>query len=250
VTAPTHLPLPEDAQVGTLDEETRSLVAAGWRLRARNELSTSTVFASITRSLVGLRAPHAVVLQAAKAVADEVRHAEICAQVARTYEPDGAPVAPSPVVDAPPIDGREEHELAGFLYAVMQSCINEGVATVYLQRSLAEAQYALVRAAVRDILQDEIHHARLGWALLASEAMRAAWRPAVAEALPNLLERVAVVWIAARDLPEIPAGHGSVRCSEMPDVVRSAYDELVLPGFDVVGIDSRSGRAWCAGWSW
>ena len=250
MTAPTHLPLPEDPRLGTVDPRTRSLVAAGWRLRARNELSTSTVFASVTRSLVALRAPHAVVLQAAEAVADEVRHAEICAHVARAYEPDGPPVAPSPVVDSPPIDGREDHDLAGFLYVVMQSCINEGVATVYLQRSMAEAEYALVRAAVRDILQDEIRHARLGWTLLTSDTTRAAWRPAVAAALPNLLERVALVWIAARELPEIPVGHGSVRCTEMPDVVRSAYDELVLPGFDAVGIDSRSGRSWCAGRSW
>ena len=251
-TGPTHRPLPDDPALATLGKEVRSAVALGWQRRARNELSTSTVFADLTRSLVGIAAPHALVLQAAAAVADEVRHAEICLHVARAYWPECPPPDPSPVAPALRTAPGDGAELATVLYVVLQSCLNEGVASAYLQRCLTEATSPLARAAVREILEDEIHHARLGWSLLASSTMHAQWRSDVAEALPTLLERVADAWTADDEdhLPHAPAGHGTIASREMAGVVRGAYEELILPGFDRVGVDSRRARAWWAGRSW
>jgi hypothetical protein len=117
--------------------------------------------------------PHAIVWQAATAAADEVRHAEICVHVACAYRPDCPSPEPSPVAEALPLVNGSEPELAAFLYVITHSCINEGVANVYLQRCLDEATFALARAAVRDIFADEIHHARFGWSLLTSDIMRA-----------------------------------------------------------------------------
>jgi hypothetical protein len=245
-TTPSHRPLPDDPAIDALGQETRAVVASSWRGRARNELSTSTVFATLTRSLVSLSAPHAIVREAARAVADEVRHAEICMHVALAYDASCPPPQPSPVIEEPPLTGGPDHQLACVLYVVMQSCINEGVATVYLQRSLAEATFVLARAAVRDILEDEIHHARFGWSLLASEAMRPAWRAGVGEALPTLLGRIAGAWVGLHDaeLAAVPPGHGTIGADAMREVVRDAYRDLILPGFDRVGIDTRRARAW------
>jgi hypothetical protein len=244
---PTHRPLPEDPGIVSLDEGVRAGVAAAWRSRASNELATSTVFATLTRCLVSLRAPHEIVRHAALAVADEVRHAEICVHVAHVYWPQCPPPDPSPVVEEPA--RGQDPELAALLFAVMQSCINEGVASVYLQRCLTESRFPLAGAAVRDILEDEIHHARFGWSLLNSDVMRNSWRVAVAEALPTLLERVADAWMAhdASSLPTIPRGHGTIEKGAMSGVVCSAYEDLVLPGFEMVGIDTRSARSWAAG---
>jgi hypothetical protein len=245
MSVPSHRPLPDDPAIGALGEDARARIASSWRGRARNELSTSTVFATLTRTLVGLGAPHEIVREAALAVADEVRHAEICVHVARAYLPSCPFPEHSPVVEAPPLSGRPDHQLAGVLYVVMQSCINEGVATVYLQRSLAEATFVLARAAVRDILEDEIRHARFGWSLLAGETMRGPWRAGVGEALPTLLERVADAWISLYDaeLAPVPAGHGTIDGDAMREVVRDAYEDLILPGFDRVGVDTRPARA-------
>jgi hypothetical protein len=244
--------LPDDPALTTLGKEVRSAVALGWRRRARNELSTSTVFADLTRSLVGIAAPHALVLQAAGAVADEVRHAEICFHVARAYWPDCPAPDASPVVAALRTAPGDGAALATVLYVVLQSCLNEGVAAAYLQRCLTEATSPLARAAVRDILEDEVHHARLGWSLLASSAMRPEWRSGVAEALPTLLERVADAWTAADepDVPAAPVGHGTIPTRDMAGVVRGAYEDLILPGFDRVGVDSRRARAWWSGRCW
>jgi hypothetical protein len=247
--APTHRPLPVDPSLEPLDGDVRAGVAAAWRSRARNELSTSTLFASLARSLVAASAPLEIVRAAAAAVEDEVRHAEICVHVARAYLPDGPPPEASRVVEAPEVESGAAPELAAVLFVVSQSCINEGVACAYLQRCLAEAEHPLARAAVRDILEDEIHHARFGWSLLTSPFMRAELRPGVAEALPTLLERIAGAWVAydPSELPAVPAGHGTIRPDAMATVVREAYEELVLPGFDRVRVDTSAARAWFIG---
>jgi hypothetical protein len=244
---PTHRALPEDAALVGLPDEVRAGVAATWRSRARNELSTSTVFASLTRSLVRIGAPHAIVRQAAVAVADEVRHAEICEYVAEAYWPHGRGPERSPVVAEPLLAHGEVHEVEAAAYLIMQSCLNEGIACVYLQQCLSEARFELARAAVRDILEDEIEHARMGWSFLASSAMPSSWRSGVAGALPDLLERVARAWTAHDSAaPVSPMGHGNLAASAMPGVVRSACEDLILPGFDHVGIDTRPARAWFA----
>ncbi len=252
MTSGARPPLPEDPALDTLSRDVRVSVASAWRRRAQNELSTSTVFASLTRSLVGLGAPHAIVRQAANAVADEVRHAEICIHVASAYWPDCAPPDPSPVAQALPLIDGLEPPLAALLYVISHSCINEGIANVYLQRCLDEATFELARAAVRHIFTDEIHHARFGWSLLASNAVLAPWRTDVGEALPTLLERLADAWTdpEANALPAVPTGHGIISAEAMPGVVRAAYEELILPGFDLAGIDSRAGREWTARRDW
>jgi hypothetical protein len=242
----SEAPLPDDPRIASLDDEARSGIAAAWRRKATNELTNSTVFASLTRSLIGLRAPHEIVRCAAIAVADEVRHAEICVHVARAYLPSGAPPDPSPVIAEPAPSA--DPELGAVLFTVMQSCLNEGVATVYLQRCLSESRFVLARAAIRAFLEDEIHHARIGWSLLASEVIGPSLRSAVAEALPTLLERVAEAWLANDESPlaPIPPGHGTLEKDAMPDVVRTAVEDLLLPGFDAVGIDSTRARIWTA----
>jgi hypothetical protein len=252
MTMPSHRPLPEDTAIGGLSDEVRASVATAWRSRARSELSTSTVFATLTRSLVRLAAPHAIVRQAATAVADEVRHAEICDHVARAYWPRGPSPEPSPVVASPPEESGDDNDLAALLYVVMHSCINEGVACAYLQRGMAEATFVLARASVRDILEDEIHHARFGWSVLASSVMRRSWRPEVAGALPTLLGRVAEAWTKHECAAPCvgPSGHGNVEPSAMPEVVRTAYADLILPAFDLVGVDTRPARAWVTSQTW
>jgi hypothetical protein len=246
----SHRPLPDDPSLAQVPEVDRRAVAASWRGRATNELTTSTVFANLARDLVAFQAPLEIVRQAAAAVADEVRHAEICMHVARAYSQDCAPPEPSRVVEPARFNG--DPGLGTLIFAVMQSCINEGVATVYLQRCLDEAEHPLARAAVRDILEDEIQHARFGWSLLATPRVRPAWRVDLAEALPTLLALVADAWIAQSEeepLP-VPRGHGAIAPADLASAVKEALDELVVPGFARAGIDVSRARAWLAVRRW
>ena len=239
----SHRPLPDDPGLAALSETDRIAVAGAWRGRARNELTTSSVFASLTRALIAFRAPREVVRQAANAVPDEVRHAEICMHVARAYWPDCPDAEPSQVVEAP---FEIRLDVSTVLYVVMQSCINEGAAAAYLQRALDEAEHPLARAALRDILTDEVHHARFGWTFLAGQAIDPEWRRPIAEAVPTLLQRVTDAWMEQLASGDVPRGHGAISADHGKDVLRDAYDALILPGFDAVGIDSAPGRKWLA----
>lgn len=181
-----------------------------------------------------------------RALSDEVRHAEICVRVARAYRPDVHRPGTSRVIEVPAL---EESGGAGAIYfAVQQSCVNEGIATVYLQRCIDDTSRPLARAALRDILQDEIHHARFGWSLLASNVVTPSLRAALAEALPAMLERVAVAWITGDgDAPleaESSCGHGLIAQAALPAVVRDALEGLVIPGFDSVGVATKGAREW------
>jgi hypothetical protein len=243
---PSHRPLPDDPSVAALDATSRAKIAAAWRARARNELSTSTAFASMTRALVGLGAPYALVRSAAVAVADEVRHAEICVHVADVYAGEAIAPRASPVTPESAAPPGDTEDLTAVLFVVAQSCINEGVACAYLQQCLSEATGVLARAAVRDILEDEIEHARFGWTFLASPVLRPAWRAAIADALPSLCQRIVDGWVdpGAGELSGVPAGHGAISVTAIADVVRSALRDLVLPGFVHVGIDVRRAERW------
>jgi hypothetical protein len=87
---PTHdnvrarLPF-DDPSVDALDEGTRRLVARQWEGRATAELRVAAVFAVLARELFETGADPPVIEICARAVSDEVRHAEICRLLAERY---------------------------------------------------------------------------------------------------------------------------------------------------------------------
>jgi hypothetical protein len=238
----SHRPLPDvDACVDELPVEQRRVVAGRWADRARNELTTSTCFAEIYRALVALEAPFELLGSASRAVDDELRHAEICTFVAGRYA--GAPV------EMPRVEVFRPTRFHGctptesqLLLVILHSCLNEGIAVSYMQACLASAAGPLARAAVREIMQDEVHHARLGWALLA--ARPASDRGVVERALPELVAAMVPPWLDHAGYPDdLPAGHGSLTVAEGRATTIEALDQLILPGFEHLGIDTREARA-------
>ncbi len=97
----------------------------------------------------------------------------------------------------------------------------------------------MVRAAVRELLADEVDHARVGWALLGTDRLAPRLRCEVSAALPALVRLARQRWLARADeLPErLPRGHGCLPRGEVIEVVDHALRSLVLPGFSHVGLD-------------
>jgi len=141
----------------------------------------------IARELLETGADPVVQQIVARAVSDEVRHAEICRALARRYlARDVAWPPPGPV--PLPFHGPASEALRPTLHITAMCCINETLATAWLGRSLADATAPLARAAVRALLADDIDHARAGWAHLASPHVTAQVRAQIAGWLPRLLE--------------------------------------------------------------
>jgi hypothetical protein len=150
-----------------LDANARERIGREWSRRADVELTAAAFSAQIVRGLLLDGAAPEVLALAASAVADEVRHAEICRGVAERYlgrpiqNPRCRPVDEPVYGDCPP-------PLSRLLALVMHSCINETLATVCLREGMSRCVSTTAKAATRQLLRDDLHHARIGWAHLAS----------------------------------------------------------------------------------
>ena len=236
-----------DPSVAALTSAQRAAIAGHWRHRARSELQVGRAFAAMVPLLRERRASAAVLDRLERGAEEEVRHSEICSRLAETYA--GESVA-RPQIDSVPLPhfgvGDEDLELA--LLVAGMCCVNETIATAWIGACLSAAEAPLAQMANRIHLTDEIEHARVGWAHLASDAVSDATRRALAPCLPKLIEANAPGW--ERDDPSLPPegvpGQGHLPFEVSRRVFVDAVADLVLPGFAHVGIDIGPAQAWLA----
>jgi hypothetical protein len=239
--------LPEDPSIDALDSSVREGLGRQWANRATAELRVASVFSVVARGLFETGADPQVLRIAARAVSDEVRHAEICNHLAERYL--GCSVAwPKPGPVPIPRLRRAPHALRPTLHAVAMGCVNETIASAWLEKSLRETTSPLVRAALRELIADDIHHARLGWAHVASSFVSSKMRRELGTWLPLLLEAAAGGWLrdTKETLVEGHPAHGVPSLATTRDVVRETVLGVVLPGFDELGVPTAAGREWCA----
>lgn len=232
--------LPEhDAAIDSLDSATRAQLAALWRERATTELGAGWGFSLLVCELHALGADRAVLALATQGAADEIRHADLCVRLASRYaghdvEPD--PVAPVELPSHPGTEPRLRMQLHAAGLA-----ISETLAAAFLERCLGEAEREpdaspTVLTVLRDHLSDDVSHARVGFAHLASRAVSDAERAAIAELLPRLLGANLRHWRRRIvELPVVPA-HGYPAHDALLQSVEVAAREVLVPGFAHVGI--------------
>jgi hypothetical protein len=237
----------DDPSVRRLSREQRIAIAGHWKHRARSELQVGRAFAAMVPLLREHRASAVVLDRLERGAEEEVRHSEICAQLAETYL--GETVV-RPKIDSVPLPRFEvgDEALETALLVAGMCCVNETIATAWIAACLAAAQTPLSSTANRIHLHDEIEHARLGWAHLASEAVSDATRRALGACLPKLLEANAPGW--ERDDPSLPAegvpSHGHLAVEVSRRVFVDAVADMVIPGFAHVGVDTGPARVWLA----
>jgi hypothetical protein len=234
-----------DPSVAALTSAQRIAIAGHWKHRAKSELQVGRAFAAMVPILRERRASAAVLDRLERGSEEEIRHSEICSQLAETYA--GETVV-RPKIDSVPLPhfGVGDEELETALLVAGMCCVNETIATAWISACLAAAQTPLAQMANRIHLHDEIEHARVGWAHLGSDAVSDATRLALGPLLPRLIEANAPGW--ERDDASLPPegipdqGHLPVTVSRR--IFVDAVADLVLPGFAHVGIDIAPARAW------
>jgi hypothetical protein len=223
----------------------RARVAGTWAFRTRAEIEATARFARMATELAEVGATPVVVRGAADASADESRHRDLCARLAAKWG------EPNALAHEPPAHriGRSEMDPRDRLLWEMVAvcCISETMNTSLMTRCLEVAKDAEIRATLHALLEDEVRHARLGWAHLAAE--RAAGRGQfLRDVLPLLLEasvepgfldgRTPVPWTdALYDYGELP-------WTELVQIYRDTLNLVIFPGLDAVGVDTSKGRAW------
>jgi hypothetical protein len=240
-------PIPWEAlDSEALDEGGRAAVGREWRERMRQEHLAVGAFALLTQEVAAEGCPPAILSLLARAASDEVRHAEVCRRMAvAVLGEDGIPGYYRGLPKVP----RHEPSTAGertLFHVVEMCCLSETLTGVYFTEMLARATHPTARAAIESLLEDEIDHGRVGWAYLASRKGDARLA-ALAVALPSMLDRTS--GRALRDLerraePDDPAreafGHLGARAGS--SAVRRALRDVIVPGFEQLGVDLTPSR--------
>ena len=237
----TRKALPEPAL--ELDGQATTCVVEAWLQRSASERRVGEAFAVIAHELGRLRAPAPLQALAARAIDDELRHAELCRRVGSIYagrELD----APAPLPLTLPRHAEASHDLRPSLFVIGQSCFNETFASVVLETALARARDPLAVAALRELLSDEIDHARIGWWYLGT--MSVAARGALAPWLLHLAQTNAAMWLASdrRTGPDELTSHGVLTPTLVRESVTRALTDLIVPGFAAAGLAPPELRAW------
>ena len=234
----TRRPLPEhDDSIAALDAGDRAIAEEIWLGRAEAELRASGSFGVLAGVLAEAGAPAELVALAQRAVHDEIRHARICWQVACAFADRELPPPRVLPVTVPRHEGASP-ALRRVLQVVGMCCLNETTGNAFLEVCRAGARGALVRAALHELACDEIDHARLGWAFVASPAVDDATRGELAAWLPELIADNLAAWRRrlVRPISDALVAQGCPRADDVDAAVVAALSELIVPGFARLGV--------------
>jgi rubrerythrin len=224
-----------------VSRESRPIVAATFADRVAGEREARARFLRLAIELEATGAERAVIDLARRAADDEQRHAIAFAAWAGELGRATDPYAP---FDAPRVGRVDLPDTERVLLEVVSlCCLAETVATAVLGAALDTVEVPLVKDRLHEILKDEVRHAKLGWAHLASQRAQkrgagiAAALPAVLEAGVPLARLQTSVWPLAPELGLLPK-------TTLLDLLRGVLADVVFPGFERYDVDTAPARAW------
>ena len=204
----------------------RAELARRWAEIGRMEHASVAAFARFVLQLLALGAPHDLIADAQRAIADEATHARLAFGLASAY--GGQAIGPGPI----DVDGcLDDMSVASFVIGTfVEGCVGETMAAIEALETLDHARDPAVRQVLETIARDEMRHAELAWRTVAwaLEALGDAARHALAVALVRADQNIA---------PEAPAcadsGHAWLDHGIVTDALRSQIRQATLS--EVVG---------------
>ena len=242
--------VPYDASTAaSLPVELRASLAELWRARMLGEHRSVGIFALYVLDLLGAGAPAEMLSGACRASLDEVRHAEIFARLASLYS--GKSETPEPGIPAMPDDASVPMRDQIAREALHLSVFAESYSAVLLGELLDRAKDPTVRAALGVVLADEVHHARMGWAMLAmlfagerGDELRARVQAELCATMDALVK--AMFGDTSRlpppsleePLQALAAAHGWMSARDEWALFEAAISDVWIPGLAALGVDA------------
>jgi photosystem II stability/assembly factor-like uncharacterized protein len=140
-------------------------VAAAWAKDGLYEHASVASFARFALELLALGAPPRLLRDLQAAIADELRHARACFELAQRFS-GGAALSPGPLPLPSNAFARIGDPIATALGVFEEACVNESVAACAAAQAAARSQDPEVRRVLEGIATDERRHAVAGWAAL------------------------------------------------------------------------------------
>ncbi|MFO0561766.1 MAG: hypothetical protein U0269_27385 [Polyangiales bacterium] len=225
----------------------RTLLANIWLSQCATERRVADSFVVVHRALVELDADPGLIATAERAIDDEYRHTELCRVAASEYAGRSLSEPPLLPMVRPTHPTASSDRVRSCLFVLGQCAFNETFASAYLDTALACAEVPFARAAIRELLSDEVDHSRIGWAFAAT--LPASERGEVQSwlvdlALCNLREwrKIALPSVAKGEVVR----HGVPPRDRVEEALLAVIEGVMIPGFERFGFDARELRAWHA----
>jgi hypothetical protein len=232
------LALPEhDPVIDAADPVLKRKVGETWKRRAHEELKAAMAFTMLVRGLMEVGAAPDALTRVARAVTDEIRHAELLRALGARYLGEEAPWPPAVHVDVGPLGPQPRRRAS--LHAVTLCCVSESIASVFFETAHDAATSPSARTTLGVVLADEVEHARAGWVYLASIRDDADVIAFLQAALATVVRDTASAWFDFTyvTLPDGAHDHGLLANADVRRCAVTALRDLVLPGFTQLGFD-------------
>jgi len=215
-------------EVGPIDPAAATQAAAHWLEVARTEHASIAVFSSVSLELMSMGAPPHLLEGCHRAAADEIRHACLALDVARSLGDTSWDLGALPEV---PTKTPTLQEIA--IGALLEGCIGEGTAAARAHITADRARGPIAEV-LRTIARDETRHASLAWATVRWALQR---DPSLASELRQALalaraERLGVVHaetdLALAELGVMSAAEASqIECDVLETIVGPVLGRLL-----------------------
>jgi hypothetical protein len=229
-------------------ESARARIASVWKRRAVGEHQSTARFATYAERLKGFGVPQKFQDKAFEASADELRHKQVCVDMAQRLGYGEITFEPQDFTPRFPIG--PENMLADM---VAFCCIVETMNVAQLSTNMGQIKNTEIRKATRTLLVDEVKHSRLGWAYL-SWARRQGLGLNLGRYLSEMLTHAIPPELFA-EVPPHPEADLLLASGDPPMPMRLALflktaNEVILPGLETNGVSTDGARAWLANPSW
>ncbi len=203
-----------------------------WLHRERIEREAAELFTGLGRELDELG--HAdLARRAADAGADELRHAARCRELVIAMAGSLPPVETARTIVLGP---RELSPRDRMLYAAVAiGCVTESLSCALLLGLRDAATHPQVQATIDEVLKDEIEHARIGWAVLATEAARRDVRW-IGDYLPRITAAAVADDVVPMTGDDELAELGVLPRVRVQQLVSETWSSVIGPGLDRYGI--------------
>ena len=231
--------------IRSLSAQEKQFVGETWFARAKSEADLHLRFDSLFQALRAHQATPTVFTLAEQTAQDCRKHSDTYLSVAQEFGvekslPDSKRMGPLAPIDLS-ISERIVYEL------VALSCIQETLTGCLMGQIYEAAKYPRIRLTAHLAFQDEIWHSRLGWAHLGnlSKQSSVSWlSPHVTSLLD--LSTSHELFAPNQDLQNNPhmAAYGELPFERRRVILKDAFQTIVLPGLESMGIEIDTGRDW------
>ena len=145
---------------GTVTSEERAQLGRAWIETGIAEHASVAAFARFVLHLMSLGAPPDLLLEAIRAMGEEVEHARLCFGIAR--ELSGLTAGPGPLDLSGVLDLSDDPSEI-LQAAILEGCFEETISAQCAQVAVSLAEDPTIRSALSRIADDESRHADLSW---------------------------------------------------------------------------------------